>query len=161
MVKKRIVALGYLLVLVTLGLYSFVWLFTMMKDINSLERKTIFSPVKTSIPLCLYYLMLHSINLFESYAAGRNLFANNIGVHIALYFILTILALGWFYLIVTAMVKIGKALSQLQARVDIQDHFSSQRVGFLTLLCLISFPYLQVKLNRIIEKTHGIGLTVA
>lgn len=131
----------------------------MTKGINELSREKLFVPGRTSISLCLYYLLVCSISGFLFYAITHNLVEQNFGLFVLSGSVGAILWWGWFYMLVSVVVKAGTALSSLHAKYGIDERIPSDMVTFLTLAALLSLPYLQGKLNGIIDRAREANLT--
>lgn len=151
--KKRS-SLGYLLIFPTLSLYLLFWLFYMMRDINELSGEEVFSPGKTFKSLCIYYFLILGSSGAISYLVETRVLGDALGLYIALYGVASVIFVRWVYLIFTIIDKIGKSISQLQIRFHITDRYSPDLIFFLTAFAWISVPYLQEKVNRIIDITR-------
>ena len=122
----------------------------MMKDINELAREEIFAPNERFKSLLTYYFLAVGSSICASYLVDYKVFGDTLGIYLVFYAIASVPFLRCVYLVFTSIDKLGKSISQLQPRFGITERYSPDLIFFLTAFGLVSVPYLQDKLNRLI-----------
>lgn len=144
--KRRSPWLMYVGVLASAGLFAFVWLILLMRDVNQLERRTAF-PAKSltvflSLGLPAYYLAV----FFLPFPVAEP--STTRQVCLALIFVFAIaLILLMFISLVRLSLHVTRALGYTSHAMH------ATLIVVLTLLSLISFVILQRRINILIERS--------
>lgn len=133
-----------------MSLYVPFWLFKMMKDVNELAGEEIFAPNERFKSLLTYYFLAVGSSICASYLVDYQVFGDTLGIYLVFYAIGSVIFLRWIYLVFTTIDRLGKSISQLQSRLGMTERYSPDVIFFLTAFGMVSVPYLQDKLNRLI-----------
>lgn len=148
--KKKSPILVYLLTWITFGVYFFYWIFSMMRDLNSLSDQVKFE-VKKNVIMIITILVPYLIIFFVMPYLYKSPF------FLLLWFFEFALAILWFILTVRNLVRICNAIAFLEDELKIEKKITGGLTILLFFLWFTGTPYIQIHMNKVIDMKYGSG----
>lgn len=152
--KKRSVALTYIFMWLSVGIYFFVWMFNTMNGINHYKKEKIFNIKKR---LGLFILTLTALMAVYSpyFLSVLNIMFNQDRSRIAFLLMMMIgliLTVIWFIIIAKNLWDLASAIKEIELEMNVEKPIDNLLATALFFVYFTGIIYIQKHVNLVVDK---------
>ncbi|WP_105618323.1 hypothetical protein [Vallitalea okinawensis] len=152
--KKRSVALSYIFIWLSIGIYIFIWMFSTMKGINHYRKEKIFN-IKRRVGLLILILTALMAVYSPYFLSALDLMFNQDRSGIAFLLMMMIgliLSVIWFIIIAKNLWDIASAIREIELEMNVEKPIDNLLATALFFVYFTAIIYIQKHVNLVVDK---------